>query len=92
MTFEVNPLTSLNQLPNLGPVIIQKLFQADIQSAEQLRTVGSTKAFLAIERHDPSACLSMLYALEGAVEGIRWHSLDSEKKRELKRFFQNKKH
>ncbi len=29
----------------------------------------------------------MLYALEGAIEGIRWYSLSNDIKQELKEFY-----
>jgi DNA transformation protein len=29
----------------------------------------------------------MLYAIEGAIQGIRWHDLEDSRKRELKEFF-----
>jgi hypothetical protein len=29
----------------------------------------------------------MLFALEGAIQGIRWHILDDRKKNELKEFY-----
>ncbi len=44
-------------------------------------------AFIRIKAIDPDACFSKLCALEGAVEGIRWHNLSKEKKSELKHFF-----
>ncbi|MBC8922060.1 TfoX/Sxy family DNA transformation protein, partial [Escherichia coli] len=51
--------------------------------------VGSKEAFLRIWENDSSVCLSELYALEGAVQGIRWHGLDEAKKIELKKFHQS---
>ncbi|MBS6511016.1 MAG: TfoX/Sxy family DNA transformation protein, partial [Clostridiales bacterium] len=36
---------------------------------------------------DPGICLSALQALEGAVRGVRWHSLPSEVKQDLKAFY-----
>ncbi len=40
---------------------------------------------------DESACLNMLYALEGALQGIRWHYLLEEDKEDLKKFFESVK-
>ena len=31
--------------------------------------------------------LNMLYALEGVIQGIRWHGLVVDRKQELKEFF-----
>jgi DNA transformation protein len=36
---------------------------------------------------DNEVCISMLYALEGAIQGIRWHDLDREIREELKKFY-----
>jgi predicted nucleic acid-binding OB-fold protein len=36
---------------------------------------------------DNNACLNVLFALEGAIQGIRWHILDDRKKNELKEFY-----
>jgi len=36
--------------------------------------------------NDWGACLNMLCALEGAIEGISWHYLSDEVKQELKEF------
>lgn len=80
-------MTMLSSLPNLGPILIKELHKINIRNAEQLRNMGSKPAFLEIKRNDPSACLSKLYALEGAVQGIRWHTLPEERKKELKDYF-----
>jgi hypothetical protein len=36
---------------------------------------------------DNNACLNVLFALEGAIQGIRWYILDDRKKNELKEFY-----
>ncbi|MCL1632509.1 TfoX/Sxy family protein [Sporolactobacillus sp. CPB3-1] len=80
-------MTELPDLPNLGPVLIHTLNKVNIYTVEELRTKGSERAYLAIKEIDPTACLSKLYALEGAVQGIRWHLLPADRKKELKTFF-----
>ena len=77
----------LTQMPNIGRTLAQKLVQAEIHTAEQLISSGSRNAFLRIRAVDPEACIDMLYALEGAVQNIRWHQLDSGTKEDLLRFF-----
>jgi DNA transformation protein len=79
----------LEDLPNLGEIICKNLRKANINTAEELRKVGSKEAFLRILVIDNTACLNMLYALEGAVQNIRWHYLDDKTKKELKEFYQN---
>jgi DNA transformation protein len=79
-------MNDLLTLPNIGKELARKLEQAGIRSAEQLKSVGSEQAFIRIRAYDPEACLSMLSALEGAVQGIRWHHISAERKKELKYF------
>ena len=72
---------------NIGMVLSDKLIEANIKSLEDLKSIGSENAFIRIRTIDPSLCLNMLYALEGAIEDLRWHELDKLKKNELKDFF-----
>ncbi len=70
---------SLRGLPNIGKTLEEKLIKAGIASADQLKEMGSLEAFRRIRAGvDTSSCLSMLFALEGAVQGIRWHELHKE--------------
>lgn len=48
---------------------------------------GSENAFIRLMTVDEGACLNMLCALEGAIQGVRWHSLNASKKLELKQFY-----
>jgi len=78
----------LNNLPNIGTSLTETLMKAGIHSVEELKNTGSKKAIQLIQAHDKSQpCLNMLYAPEGAIQGIRWHSLSKEKKEELKEFY-----
>jgi DNA transformation protein len=77
----------LENLPNIGITLADLLREAGINTPEDLIKTGAIQAFIRIKAVDPGACLSKLCALEGAVEGIRWHYLSSEKKAELKHFF-----
>jgi len=79
--------TDLTSLPNIGKTLAELLMKAGIETAAQLKAVGSEKAFIRISAIDSEACLSKLCALEGAIQGIRWHQLSPDKKRELKEFF-----
>jgi DNA transformation protein len=72
---------------NIGNETANKLMQVGIDTMEKLVTTGSEKAFLKIRTIDPGACLSLLYGLEGAILGVRWHEIPSERKQELKQFF-----
>jgi DNA transformation protein and related proteins len=79
--------SKLENLPNIGVALADLLREAGINTPEDLFETGAIQAFIRIKAVDPEACLSKLCALEGAVEGIRWHNLSNEKKAELKHFF-----
>lgn len=85
-------MSRLEELPNLGAVMVQKLKEAGIETPEQLRSMGAKQAWRQIRAlADPGICLSALQVLEGAVRGVRWHNLPPEAKRELKAFYQAEK-
>lgn len=87
----MEPNSTLTQLPNIGKVVAEKLIQAGITTPEELKSTGTEQAFIRLQSIDETACLSMLQALEGAVQGIRWHHLPKERKAELKEFFRMKR-
>ena len=78
--------TQLSEMPNIGKILSERLVEVGIDSPEELKAVGSENAFIRLKTIDSGACLSMLSALEGAVQGVRWHNLDSARKAELKEF------
>ncbi len=80
----------LNELPNIGKTLEQRLTEAGITNPEQLKETGAENAFLRLAVEDKSACYNMLCALEGAIQGIRWHQLSKERKNELKEFLRLK--
>lgn len=77
----------LSKLPNIGSNIEEKLKQVGITSYEQLKEVGSKEAWLKMRKIDEGACINSLCALEGAIQGIRWHSLSEDIKIDLKDFY-----
>ncbi|WFD11785.1 TfoX/Sxy family protein [Tepidibacter hydrothermalis] len=77
----------LSKLPNIGSVVEEQLNQAGITTYEQLKEIGSKQAWLKIRAIDFSACIHRLYALEGAIEGIKKSQLSKVKKEELKEFY-----
>lgn len=84
-------MDELHELPNIGTVAERKLRQAGVETPEELAEIGSREASMRLKLLDSGACLHMLYALEGAVRGIRKNQLSDETKRELKDFFQSLK-
>lgn len=84
-------MTELTKLPNIGKTMEKRLANVQIYDAETLKAVGSKTAFLKLRMIEGDTCLSSLYGLEGAVQGIRWHNLSPEDKRDLKAFFDSVK-
>jgi DNA transformation protein and related proteins len=83
----MNPLSTF---PNIGKTLEQKLKEVGITTPEELKSVGAENALLRIRAIDDTACINMLCALEGAIQGIRWHDLPKERKEELKQFLKMK--
>ena len=77
----------LSKLPNIGAVVEDQLNNVGIKTYEQLKEVGSKEAWLKIKAVDPSACINRLYALEGAIKGVKKNQLSPEIKTELKEFY-----
>ena len=81
-------MTPLTESPNIGSTLAELLEEIGINHQEELVEVGSTKAIMRLASIDRNrVCLLMLYALEGAVQGIRWHGLSEIRKDELKDFY-----
>ena len=82
---------SLSKLPNIGTELERQLNDVGITTEDELKAVGSREAWLRILARDPLACIMRLSALEGAIQGIRWHYLDSDTKESLKEFYHKHK-
>jgi DNA transformation protein len=83
-------MSVLSKLPNVGKVLEGNLLAVGIETPEQLREIGVEETFLRIRlQRDPGACLHMLYGIQGAIEGIPDKFLPSQKKEELKKFYNN---
>lgn len=80
----MNPLT---KLPNIGKVLAEKLNSIGVYSEDDLKALGSENAIIKISTVDgETAPINMLYAIEGAIQGIRWHNLSRARKDELLNF------
>lgn len=79
-------MSELSKLPNVGKVLEQLLIEVGITTPEQLREIGTKEAFIRIRMKDPTACIQMLYGVQGAVEGIKDKYLSDSVKDELKKF------
>jgi DNA transformation protein len=75
----------LEDLPNIGKVLADRLRVAGITTPEQLHKLGDAAAFRRIRNELPEdACTHTRLALAGAVQGVRWHSLDADVRARLK--------
>ena len=84
-------MSELTKLPNIAAKLEARLAEVGITTADELKKVGSREAWLRILARDHSACLMRLSALEGAIQGIRWHHLDEGTKASLKEFYHEHK-
>jgi DNA transformation protein len=80
-------MDELTRLPNIGPVLAAKLKLVGVHRFDQLVEIGSVEALQRIGERDESTCYTMLYALEGALRGIRWHAIPKEDRDKLKAEF-----
>ena len=60
----------LTTLPNIGPTLATRLEQADIHTYDDLAAIGSIEAVLRVKEANLDTCYNMLYALEGAIQGV----------------------
>ena len=80
-------MEDLTKLPNIGPVLAARLHEAGVYSWEDLAELGSVEAVLRVRSNDLSACYNTLYALEGAIRGIRWHAIPRDERQAIKTEF-----
>ena len=79
-------MSELTKLPNIGQELAKRLEFAGIKSSEELKRIGAENAFIRLKTVFSGACHNQLYALEGAIQGIRWHGISKERKQELQEF------
>ncbi|WP_048000742.1 TfoX/Sxy family DNA transformation protein [Lactiplantibacillus herbarum] len=80
-------MKDLTALPNIGKVLAQKLIQVGVTTPAQLQSAGSKQVFKQISEVDETACIQMLYSLQGAIESCKYTELSTETKRDLKGYF-----
>lgn len=85
MITETNSI--LISLPNIGKILSERLIEVGIETVQSLKTTGSENAFIRLLTVDNNSCINELFALEGAIQNIRWHQLDNDKKEELRMFY-----
>ena len=77
-------MSDLTKLPNIGRTLAEKLRCIGVSSPEELAAMGSAEAIVQIGHVTGDGCYNMLYALEGAIQGVRWHSFPDSVRRELR--------
>ncbi|WMW22861.1 TfoX/Sxy family protein [Methanolobus mangrovi] len=77
----------LVKLPNIGKKIEEQLEQVGVETPAELAKLGSRKVFERIMTIDETSCINKLYALEGAILGMRWHDLPENEKMALKEYY-----
>ncbi|EJO5347853.1 TfoX/Sxy family protein [Clostridium botulinum] len=80
-------MNKLSTLPNIGNILEKRLHNVGIDCEEKLKDLGSKEVLVRLKGLDNDVCINTLYALEGAIRGIRWHSLDENIKKDLKDFY-----
>ncbi|MCL2249010.1 MAG: TfoX/Sxy family protein [Oscillospiraceae bacterium] len=79
-------MAELSDLMNIGKEMERKLRAVGINTAEELREVGSKEAFVRLKTLYPSVCAVFLYTLEGAISDIPYNHLPEDVKAELQEF------
>lgn len=80
-------MPTLSDLPNLGPTVIAELARVGITTPAQLRRAGSVGAAVKLAKAGIDVCTSKLSGLEGAIRGVRWHSIPAEERAALRKEF-----
>lgn len=69
-------MDSLQQMPNIGAVLAERLRRVGVTDADELRRLGAGRAFAMIRGDLPEDARShTLFALEGAIRGTRWTAI-----------------
>lgn len=76
-------MAAISLLPNLGPKSRQMLERAGLVSLDQLRALGSVAAFVRVKRAGGKPSVNLLWALEGALTGLRWQVVAREHRTSL---------
>ena len=79
-------MAKLSDLQNIGKAREARLVEAGVDTPETLRELGSREALVRLREADPGACVQELYALEGAIRGVKDTALPEEVKAELRAF------
>ena len=77
-------MEKLDELCNIGAVLAERLRSAGVETPSALKDLGSVEALRRVRQiSDDGPCLNMLCALEGAIRGVRWHSIPQDERTRL---------
>lgn len=76
-------MTSLDDAPNIGPKLRAGLHQVGVDDFETLTARGAVSVWDDLRAAGLYDCINSLSALEGAIQGVRWTSLDAATKATL---------
>jgi DNA transformation protein len=77
--------TPLESVLNLGPASSAWLAEVGIHTLADLKKVGAVAAYQMVKKNQKKVSLNLLYALHGALTGVRWDRLTAAEKARLKR-------
>jgi len=80
---------NLSEVQNIGAVLETLFVRAWIHCSTGLIDTASKEAFKKIKNIEGQACINMLFAPEGAVQGKRWHKLSQKEKEDHGFFFRS---
>lgn len=83
-------MEKLTTLPNIGKELEKQLNEVGIFSVEDLENIGSFEAWKLLRKNNLSVCINKLYALEGALQRVRWRDLPSDTKIKIQDYYKNK--
>lgn len=72
----------------IGKTMEKKLHSVGIHTAEELIELGSAEAVKRLKTLYPTTCVTILYHLDAAIEGIDMKMLPAGRRADLKRYFE----
>lgn len=79
-------MAELTSLKNIGKEMKFKLQSVGVDSAEELKNLGSKIVFAKLKMRFQQVCLVHLYSLQGAIDNVDYNMLEDDVKRDLKTF------
>jgi len=78
--------TPLRGLPNIGPIIADRLEQIGVVTVAELRAAGVAETYRRVVAAHPGKSIPVcdyLYSLQGALDGVHWNDLPAATKQRL---------